>query len=434
MAEFGKLNFAVAFAPQTAFPLDARYYFDSLATAQTAAASAVEVGSAKGTYFYGETVVVVAEQNATLYLIQPNKTLKEVGSTPLGDNKSIEIVDGAISIKGFGTAEVGAQLTVGQNGEVAWVKPDTTTVEGLASQVESNKQNIAELTKNKADKATTLAGYGITDAYTKEETEKKIADAGHATFKKVDNVPTVADAEDNVLYLVMNADTGFYDIYAKVGTEVVRLDDVSVNLDAYSTTEQMNEAIATAIKGKVDKVDGSRLMTDAEGKKLAAIKEGAEPNFIKSVDEANFTVDATGKLGLEAVTESQVTGLTDKLEGYNTRLTTVEDSLTKATANITNNTTAINNAVSRIKKVESNLSITEGSLQALTEDVTTNTTKITELEKTVNAVEFTYLTQTQYTTEVGSFENLTHYAKENSTIIDEVNALNERLIWSELTE
>ena len=29
MTEFGKLNFAVAFAPQTAFPLDARYYFDS---------------------------------------------------------------------------------------------------------------------------------------------------------------------------------------------------------------------------------------------------------------------------------------------------------------------------------------------------------------------------------------------------------------------
>ena len=79
MAEFGKLNFAVAFAPQTAFPLDARYYFDSLEAAEAAALSAVEVGSSTGTYFYGENVVVVTGTSATLYLIQPNNTLKEVG-------------------------------------------------------------------------------------------------------------------------------------------------------------------------------------------------------------------------------------------------------------------------------------------------------------------------------------------------------------------
>ena len=45
MADFGKLNFAVSFNPQTAFPLDARYYFYSLSAAEAAAATAVEVGS-----------------------------------------------------------------------------------------------------------------------------------------------------------------------------------------------------------------------------------------------------------------------------------------------------------------------------------------------------------------------------------------------------
>lgn len=34
MADFGKLNFAVAFVPQTAFPLDGRTYFESLETAR----------------------------------------------------------------------------------------------------------------------------------------------------------------------------------------------------------------------------------------------------------------------------------------------------------------------------------------------------------------------------------------------------------------
>ena len=37
MADFGKLNFAVSFNPQTAFPLDARYYFSTLGAAQAAA-------------------------------------------------------------------------------------------------------------------------------------------------------------------------------------------------------------------------------------------------------------------------------------------------------------------------------------------------------------------------------------------------------------
>ena len=94
MADFGKLNFAVSFNPQTAFPLDARYYFSSLSAAEAAAATAVEVGSSDGTYFYGENVCVVTESSADLYIIQPDKTLKAVGSAVLGDGKSIEIVDG----------------------------------------------------------------------------------------------------------------------------------------------------------------------------------------------------------------------------------------------------------------------------------------------------------------------------------------------------
>lgn len=39
----------------------------------------------------------------------------------------------------------------------------------------------------------------------------------------------------------------------------------------------------TALDGKVDKVDGSRLMTDAEGAKLAAIEDGAQVNVIETV-------------------------------------------------------------------------------------------------------------------------------------------------------
>ena len=74
-----------------------------------------------------------------------------------------------------------------------------------------------------------------------------IAATGHAVFKKVDSVPSAAEAEDNVLYLVMNSKTQHYDIYAKVGNEVLLIDDTTVDLTAYSTTEQMNAAITAAI-------------------------------------------------------------------------------------------------------------------------------------------------------------------------------------------
>ena len=327
MADFGKLNFAVSFNPQTAFPLDARYYFSSLSAAEAAAATAVEVGSSDGTYFYGENVCVVTESSADLYIIQPDKTLKAVGSAVLGDDKSIEIVDGKVTLKGFGSATAGQQPRINAAGTaIEWYTPDTSTVSGLADTVAGHTQDIQNLQTDKADKATTLEGYGITDAMTAtaiaEAIKTAIAETGHASFTKVDAVPTVAEAKDNVLYLVMNADTGFYDIYAKVDTDgtaaVVRLDDVSVNLDDYSTTEQMNEAIATAIANKVDKVEGKGLSTEdfttALKEKLVALPEGAEANYVKSVSD-EFTVSEEGMLEVKEIAPAKVTGLPDALAG-----------------------------------------------------------------------------------------------------------------------
>lgn len=79
MANFGQLNFAVSFKPTTAFPLDARSYFDSLSEAQAAAATAEEVGSSNSVYYIGQTLVVVENGAATPYTIQPDKTLKKPG-------------------------------------------------------------------------------------------------------------------------------------------------------------------------------------------------------------------------------------------------------------------------------------------------------------------------------------------------------------------
>lgn len=321
MADFGKLNFAVSFNPQTAFPLDARYYFSTLADAENAAKAAVEVGSSDGVYFYGENLCVVTETAAALYIIQPDKTLKEVGAVVLGDDKSIEIVDGKVALKGFGSATAGQQPRINAAGTaIEWYSPDTSTVSGLQETVAGHTKDIAGLQSGKADKATTLAGYGITDAMTDAEIAEAIKEAiaktGHASFETADHVPTPAEAKENVLYLVMNTDTGFYDIYAKVGENVVRLDDVSVNLEDYSTTEQMNDAISKAVENKVDKVAGKGLsaedFTTELKAKLTGIEEGAEANYVKSVS-GEFSVSDAGELSLQKIAQSKVDGLADAL-------------------------------------------------------------------------------------------------------------------------
>lgn len=102
-----------------------------------------------------------------------------------------------------------------------------------------------------------------------------ISATGHAKFEKADAVPTAETAQDNVLYLVINTETGHYDIYAKVGTQVVLLDDTTVDLS-----------------GKVDKVDG------------------------KGLSSNDFTDEAKAKLdGIEFATDAEVEAMLTEVFG-----------------------------------------------------------------------------------------------------------------------
>ena len=108
---FGKLNFSVSFNPTSAFPLDARSYFESYDAAVAAAATAEEAGSSTTTYYYGQTIAVVETGVATLYTIQPDKTLAEVGGKiEINENVFAHDTDGKLDLYGFADAVAGAQL------------------------------------------------------------------------------------------------------------------------------------------------------------------------------------------------------------------------------------------------------------------------------------------------------------------------------------
>lgn len=299
MAEFGKLNFSVSFNPTSAFPLDARSYFESLTQATAAAATADVAGSSTTTYYYGQTVVVVENGVATLYIIQPDKTLKEVGSVPVGDGKSITVEDGKIKIVGFDTAEVGAQPRKKADGTVEWVKPDTTTVEGLQTLVSGLESDVETLQTGKAD---------ASSVYTKTEIDGKLSGVYHykGSVAKYSDLPTDASSGD------------VYNIEAADKTNGIKAgDNVAWNGTAWDvlagTIDLSGYATTTALDGKVDKVEGSRLMTNAEGTKLEGIAAGAQVNAIDSVDTAQFSLGDAKKLTLLDIAMAKVTGLTDAL-------------------------------------------------------------------------------------------------------------------------
>lgn len=115
-----------------------------------------------------------------------------------------------------------------------------------------------------------------------------ISKSGHASFQKVDAVPTAEEAQDNILYLVMNEETSHYDIYAKIGETMELLDDTTVDLSNYVVKETLN--------GYVAKVEGKDLsandFTDVLKEKLDGIEENANHYTLdrqKVIDALGYT-------------------------------------------------------------------------------------------------------------------------------------------------
>lgn len=327
MADFGKLNFAVSLNPQTAFPLDARYFFDSLTEAQAAAQSAVEVGSSTGTYFFGQEIVVVESGVATLYVIQPDKSLAPVGSAPVGDNKSIVVTDGVIALDGFSTAVAGQQPRIATDGTLEWYTPDTSTVSGLQEAVGQLQTDVDALETTVSEKA------DADNVYTKTETDDKINGALSSVYKPAGSVafaslPTPGASNLGNVYNVTDeftTDDRFVEGTGQeypAGTNVAvvetsndpatyKFDVMSgfVDLSGYLTTDAASTTYATKTElgNKVDKVTGSNLVQDTLITKLEGLAN------IKSVQDGQLAIDGSGNLSVTAISQDIVTGLSDAL-------------------------------------------------------------------------------------------------------------------------
>ena len=345
-----KLNFSVPFAMNAALPVEYNAYFDSYEAAVAAAATADVPGSSTTVYYYGQKIVVVTAESADLYIIQPDKTLKAAGTVPVGDNKSITVSDGVIGITGFAAATENQQPRKKADGTIEWYTPDTSTIEGLSQTVGQHTTQIStlneQMTTVQGDITTinsTLADKANSaDVYTKQQTDDKISaaissvykPAGSTTFAALPapaanvlgNVYNVTDAFTTTDQFVEGAGKSYpagTNVAVVLVGEDYKYDVLSgmVDLSNYSTTDEIAQTYATknevttGLSGKVDKVEGSRLMTDAEGTKLAGIETGAQVNNIASVASGELAISEEKELSIVAVAQDKVTGLADALAG-----------------------------------------------------------------------------------------------------------------------
>lgn len=309
---FGTLDFAVAFNRQTAFPLDAKSYFESLELATAAAASAQEAGSSETTYYYGQTVAVVESGKATLYVIQPDNTLKEVGGNiVINENVFAKDADGSLNLLGFSNAVAGAQLVKSADGKVSWVKPDATTVEGLQTAVSTLQTTIGDensgLVKQVNDNSAAieiLNGNNTTEGSVAYQIAQVVAgaDASYDTLKEIaDWISTHGTDAATMNTQITTNKNDIAALKTQVGTEPV--------------ATQISTAIDAALKdGESEKYALASDLSDANGKIAALEGKVGETSVTDQIDAA-LKVDGADKYALASHTHEigNITGLQDVL-------------------------------------------------------------------------------------------------------------------------
>ena len=315
--DFGTLDFAVAFNRQTAFPLDAKSYFESYASAVAAAQTADEAGSKKSVYYYGQVVSVVENGTAKLYIIQPDKTLKEAGGEiVINENVFAKDENGKLDLLGFAAATAGAQLVKGSDGKISWVAPSGTTVEGLDTRltVVENAINGTGEGETRApglvEKIGTLET-NLANVYTKEEVNQKLSSV--LNYKgSVDNYSDLpADAVKGDVYNVKNADT----VHGVKAGDNVAYDGTSWDVLA-GTIEMSGYLTKTEAETTyVAKEEGKTLISAELIEKLTNMNADGEKNVINAVSE-EFSIDAetrTLSLATGKITQDKIAGLAEAL-------------------------------------------------------------------------------------------------------------------------
>lgn len=282
----GLMTFDKSFSRSNGQPLDSTEIFYSLVSAQDYAKTDVA--------YVGQKIAVVETKDeitiVTHYSIEPDNSLKALGSSVVGDERTIAVAkDGTVSLYGIDGLEPtrvednGNEVAITYqplyvNGKLTWVEPSATTVDSLVTRLED-----------------------------------EIARAKAAEEKNASDIALILDSPDDG---VINSIKEFTKYISDHG-------DVATGLQ-----NQIDEN-KKAIADKVDVEDGKGLssndLTDTLLAKINGIADGAQVNIIDSVDDAQFGIDENKKLTLLDITIGKVTGLQDALDDKASKGTTLAE-------------------------------------------------------------------------------------------------------------
>lgn len=284
------------------------------ATTISDASTAAELATAKSVADYVKATVANLNTGALadrVTAVEGKADANEAAIGVINGEGEGSIKKAAADAQAAAIAAAAADATSKANKALVDAKADSATkkeeaIEAAAAettrQVGAAKTELQGEIDKKANKATTLAGYGIGDAYTKTEVDSHItsavANAHHLKREIVSVLPEVSEANEDTIYMVPDAgstdDAGsnksVYTEYMLVNGAFERIGTSNADLSNYFTKDQVTGAIATA---------KSEAATDAQEKanaaKDAAIATAAADATTKAAAAQAAAITEAGK-------------------------------------------------------------------------------------------------------------------------------------------
>lgn len=329
-----KLDWAMSFQRTGKFPLDRSSIFDSYADAVAyAKGDGSDSRAIGGASYVGQIVTVFENDVVTVYKIEADRTLGEVGRATEGDEKSIHLNDTVLELFGFDAATSGQQVRVKVDTETGaksleWYTPDSSTVEGLQASVSALKSTVGDeesgLVKDMIDvkqdivtingKLTGALHYKGSCAFADLPTEGNetgdvwnVTDAGGT-----DAHGQAIHAGDNVIWNGTGWDvsTGTIDLSAYYTSAQVdtKVDGLKTDLEAKidDVANAATKVVASETNGNI-KVDDAEVTVYTLPTASEEAKGGIKVAAAGTADKV--VLDASGVAGIDKVSADKIDGV-----------------------------------------------------------------------------------------------------------------------------
>lgn len=220
--------------------------------------------------------------------------------------------DTLASAKSYTDQEVAKKANLKHTHEITDVTGLQGALDGKANTVHTHTtaqvEGLDDALAGKADKSTTLAGYGIGDAYTKGQTDSAIAAAvaaaPHLKRTIVEDLPDAEGADENTIYMVgtgAGSEDSAYEEYMVINGAFEKIGSSKVDLTNYAEKTYVDaakqEAISTAAGDATTKADAAEQNAKTYADGLIAgldVEDSAQSGkYVSAVAEVDGKIQVT---------------------------------------------------------------------------------------------------------------------------------------------